>query len=125
MEGGEVIMELNVMNSVKVLCGISKQDYSFDEELLMHTNAVIFGLSQIVDSDVVKPINITTKTMWCDILEDSDFADNVRSYIGMKVKSMFDPPASSVVVEALNKHINEMEWRIANYKTNKEVINNE
>ena len=30
----------------------------------------------------------------------------------MKVKMMFDPPSSSIVADAINKQISELEWRL-------------
>ena len=36
----------------------------------------------------------------------------VKTYMGLKVGVIFDPPLSSVVMEAKNRMISEMEWRL-------------
>ena len=38
--------------------------------------------------------------------------DAVKTYVHLKVKLVFDPSASSVVTEAMNKMISELEWRL-------------
>ena len=49
---------------------------------------------------------------WDDFLSDSKNLDAVKTYVHLKVKLVFDPSASSVVTEAMNKMISELEWRL-------------
>jgi hypothetical protein len=50
---------------------------------------------------------------WDDFLsEDSGKLEAVKTYMYMKVQLMFDPPTSSAVMEAKNRMINELEWRL-------------
>ena len=44
--------------------------------------------------------------------KDDKKIEAVKSYVYMKVKLLFDPPASSSVMEAMNRAINEFEWRL-------------
>ena len=39
----------------------------------------------------------------------------------LKVKLLFDPPASASAIEAINRQINEYEWRINEYVENPSV----
>ena len=48
----------------------------------------------------------------------------VKTYIHFKVKSMFDPPTSSALIEANKNIIAELEWRINNLEVNKGVTTN-
>ena len=51
--------------------------------------------------------------VWTDFIpeNDKDF-ELVKSYMHLKVKLIFDPPASSSIIEAMNRMINEFEWRL-------------
>ena len=49
----------------------------------------------------------------------SDFVDGhtvslheVKTYVYLRVKMVFDPPSSSLVSEAINKNIDELGWRL-------------
>lgn len=43
--------------------------------------------------------------------EDSRL-EAVKSYVHLKVKLLFDPPLSTAVMEAMNRMISELEWRM-------------
>lgn len=50
---------------------------------------------------------------WTDFLpEDNENFEAVKTYIHLKVKLIFDPPMSSVVMEAMKQMISELEWRL-------------
>ena len=36
----------------------------------------------------------------------------VKTYITLKVRVIFDPPLTSSVLEAMNKEISQLEWRL-------------
>ena len=36
----------------------------------------------------------------------------VKSYIGYKVRLLFDPPSNSSITESINRVISELEWRL-------------
>ena len=59
--------------------------------------------------------------------KDDSYLDLVKSYMAMKVKLLFDPPQSSIVMEATNRMISEAEWRlyVAADSSGKEETQNE
>ena len=60
--------------------------------------------------------------IWTDYLENGPKLEMVKTYVSAKVKMAFDPPSSSVLSEAYNKVIQELEWRLNyEYETHKEV----
>ena len=105
-------MDSSILTSIKKLLGIAEEDTSFDQDIIMHINTVFAILSQLG----VGPANGFSieddGAIWSDYLGNSTNLELVKSYIYMKVRSMFDPPTSSILADAMNKNISELEWRI-------------
>ena len=55
---------------------------------------------------------IDTSIRWSALLPSGKDFEAVKSYTGMKVRSLFDPPTSSVVADSMNRTIAELEWRL-------------
>lgn len=105
-------MDSSILTSIKKLLGIAEEDTSFDQDIIMHINTVFAILAQLG----VGPVNGFSieddGTIWSDYLGNATNLELVKSYIYMKVRSMFDPPTSSILADAMNKNISELEWRI-------------
>ena len=105
-------MDSSILTSIKKLLGIAEEDASFDQDIIMHINTVFAILAQLG----VGPANGFSieddGAVWSDYLGNSTNLELVKSYIYMKVRSMFDPPTSSILADAMNKNISELEWRI-------------
>ena len=105
-------MDDSILTSVKKLLGIPEDYDPFDKDVVMHINTVFFSLNQIG----VGPPNgfvISDKTTtWGEYLTDSTNLEAVKSYIYLKVRLLFDPPTSSVIIESINRQITELEWRL-------------
>lgn len=105
-------MEDSVLTTVKKIVGIPEEDESFDLDIIMHINTVFNILNQIGLN--IPTFNISDKTSkWSDFLNDHIDLELVKTYTGLKVRSLFDPPMSSSVNTALNDSIRELEWRIS------------
>ena len=101
----------SILTSVKKIVGISEEDESFDIDLIMHINSVLMILNQL-GVGPTGGFSISDKTsVWSDLLNESSI-EAVKSYVGLKVRMIFDPPTSSAVTDAINKTISELEWRI-------------
>ena len=105
-------MDSSILTSIKKLLGIAEEDTSFDQDIIMHINTVFAILSQLG----VGPANGFSieddSAIWEDYLGNATNLELVKSYIYMKVRSMFDPPTSSILADAMNRNISELEWRI-------------
>ena len=105
-------MDSSILTSIKKLLGIAEEDASFDQDIIMHINTVFAILAQLG----VGPANGFSieddGAIWSDYLGNVTNLELVKSYIYMKVRSMFDPPTSSILADAMNKNISELEWRI-------------
>ena len=112
-------MDTSILNSVKKLIGGIPADYkSFDDQVIDYINNVISTLSDLGIQEADTFFVTDEIDEWTDFIKDKRLLGFVKIYISQKVKLNFDPPTSSIAVEALQKSIAENEWRIVNYKTN-------
>lgn len=103
----------SILLSVKKMIGLDPSYDVFDLDIITYINSVLVVLSQIgLNKGTIKSISGDEET-WEDLLgEDHEDLNTVKTYVYMKVRLMFDPPASSVIVDSINKTISELEWRI-------------
>lgn len=106
----------SILTSIKKMLGIEEDYTQFDIDIITHINSVFMILNQM---GIGKEgyIIIDKTAVWKDFIEDLDKYESVKTYVYLKVKLIFDPPLSSSVIEALNRTINELEWRL-NFNTN-------
>lgn len=102
----------SILLSIKKLLGIAEDYKHFDVDIIMHINSVFPTLRQLG----VGPTNGFTisdeQALWTDFLGESNNLEDVKTYVYLKVKLVFDPPLSSVVTDSMNRMISELEWRI-------------
>ena len=67
------------------------------------------GLTEVQDQIIIE-----NETTWDELLEGRTDIEYVKIYIFQKVKLIFDPPTSSAAIEAMQRSISELEWRICN-----------
>lgn len=111
----------SILNSIKKMLGIEHTDKTFDDDVTIIINSVLFGLNQIGVGDENGFIINNEDDMWVDFIGERKDIESVKTYVYLKVKLIFDPPQSSFVLDAMERQIREFEWRI-NVQTDKEVI---
>lgn len=105
-------MPNSILTSIKKLLGITEEYTHFDPDIIMHINSVFMILSQL-GVGPVEGFSISDSTStWDEFVTDSQNLEAIKSYMHMKVKLLFDPPQSSAVIEAMNRMISELEWRL-------------
>lgn len=101
-----------ILSSVKATLGICEDDDSFDVEIVLHINTVLSNLTQIGVGPEEGFSVIDGSEPWSDFIEDSKTLQNVKSYVFLKVKTLFDPPASSIIMDAYKEQMKELEFRM-------------
>lgn len=102
----------SILTSIKKLLGIAEDYTQFDVDLIIHINTVLSILGQIGVGDESRYSIVDKSTTWDTLIGYESKLDMVKSYVYLKVKILFDPPQSSAVMEAINRTISELEWRI-------------
>ncbi len=102
----------SILGSVKKLLGISPTDDGFDYELKDLINAEFLSLYQLhVGPEEGFSIEGLDDT-WDSYTDNKKLQDAVRQYIYLRVRMIFDPPASSTVADAINGRIAELTFRL-------------
>lgn len=106
----------SILTSIKKLLGIGEDYEEFDQDIIIHINTVLVALTQMgIGPEEGFVINDRT-ALWSDFIPDNMVkVENVKTYVYLKVKMVFDPPASSAVAEAINRNASELEWRLTNH----------
>lgn len=111
VHGGDILD--SILNSVKNQLNINVEEIGFDCELILNINSVFSTLYQLgVGPDNGYSIS-DSSSLWTDYLTNEVALEMVKSYMYLKVKSMFDPPANSSYLSAMNEMIREYEWRMS------------
>lgn len=104
-------MEESILDTIKHLLGIEKDQNAFDNEIIYNINSAFMDLYQIGFGD--KPFVLEDGSEeWSDAIENSNFFESVKMYVFQKTKISFDPPTSSFVLDSINKQLQEIEWRL-------------
>jgi hypothetical protein len=104
----------SILDTTKKMLGFDWDYTAFDLDIITHINSVFFTLQQLgVGPTTGFSIEDNTKT-WAEF-EAGENISAVKSYMYLKVRIVFDPPANSFTQEAMNKQATEYEWRLNAY----------
>ena len=104
-------MHEGILETIRSMLGPSEIYTHFDSELLVYINDAIDYLSQVG----VRPeagFIVNEDTTWDEYIGEEKNLQMVKTYIYLSVKTSFDPPDNSFVLDSMNKKIKELEWRI-------------
>ena len=102
-----------ILTDVKKACGITEDYTVFDDQIVMHTNTVLSTLFQLgVGPAGGFEISTDGGEQWTDFIESNSKLNMVKTYVGLRVRMLFDPPSSGAMVDAINRQIDELTWRI-------------
>lgn len=112
-------MDDNILTSVKAALGLAEDYPPFDAEIVMDINTILGVVNQLGVGEegyqLEKQGDVYTG-LWSEFLateiEEGINLNEVKTYVTERVRLLFDPPASGILMEAKNKIISELEWRI-------------
>ena len=102
----------SILESIKKLLGIAEHDEGFDPELKDLINAEFLTLHQLGIGPEEGFSIASPDDKWDSYTTNLHLLDAVRQFIYLRVRLVFDPPASSTVAEAINSRISELEFRL-------------
>lgn len=109
------VFDESILTSVKKVLGIPEYYEHFDRDILLHLNSVMSILHQLGVGPENGFVVEDDSTTWSDLF-DGDIDTNkmmyVKSYVCLRVRLLFDPPASSGAIDAMERQMRELEWRI-------------
>lgn len=116
----------SILLSVKKLLGIPENDSHYDIDLILFINSAFSTLNQLGVGPADGFMIEDDEAIWNDFLDDQSATEKqfesgtatqllqcVKQYIVQKVRLGFDPPSTSFHLEAINKQLSELEWRMS------------
>lgn len=105
-------MENSILLSVKDYLSVSPEEDAFDQELILHINSAFMILRQLGVGPETPFVVEDETTTWQEFTDDNSILPVIKSYVTLKVRTLFDSPNSSSLSEALKNAISEYEWRL-------------
>lgn len=103
--------EQSILTSTKKLLGIEEDYTAFDLDITLHINSVFSTLQQLgVGPDDGFLVEDKTNT-WSEYTIVNSL-NSVKSYMFLRVRILFDPPATSFAIDAMTNQAKELEWRL-------------
>lgn len=102
----------SILNTIKKILGMDADYNAFDTDIILAINTAFFTLWQLGVGPTEQPFVIHDESeVWSSVVPDEKI-EMYKSYIGLRVRLLFDPPSSSFLVDAINAQIKEYEWRM-------------
>lgn len=102
----------SILDSEKKLLGLDSSYDVFDDDLIIHINS-IFGTLHQLGIGPAKQIVISDNTStWSEYTTDETEVYEVRTYIYLRLRLLFDPPSNSFVYSGIQEQAKELEWRL-------------
>lgn len=102
----------SILTTVKKTLGMDEAYTAFDTDVLLHINSVLATLNQIgvgpANGFQIEDASVT----WDELLDNDARLNNVKGYVALKVRMLFDPPPTSFAIAAMEANIKEYETRI-------------
>lgn len=105
-------MNSSILNSVKKALGFDPDYKAFDEDIILHINGVFLNLNQLGVGPPEGFAIESDRERWEDLIGLDKNLNAVKTYVFLKVRVAFDPPTTSFALDAMNKQIEQFEWRI-------------
>ena len=137
-------METSILTTIKKLLGLPSETDAFDLDIMVHINSVLSTLNQMGIGKTAGFVISDETATWEQFFEDDDldipllteseeepgtfeestetisvdsvFQQQVKSYIYIKVKLLFDPPANGNILSAMKENAKEIETRLYTLK---------
>lgn len=106
-------MQDSILNNIKKLLGITEDYTHFDTDVIIYINSALSTLSQIGIGPKEGFRIESANDEWHNIIGDTDLLEDVKSYVYLKVRLIFDPPTNAFMVTAMEKQIEELTWRLS------------
>ena len=102
----------SILDTVREATGLIPDDNSFDPELILHINS---HLSTLYQNGVILPTTVRdSAALWTeaqDPAKNQDMFEQVKTYVFLKTKLLFDPPPPSTA-KYMDEAANEILWRL-------------
>lgn len=105
-------MNDSILETVKKLLGIPEDYTVFDPDIIMHINTVFSDLHQLGVGPQTGFAIEDKAAEWSSFTNSVPMLNSVKTYVVLRVRLLFDPPATSFAIAAMEKQVQQFEWRL-------------
>lgn len=102
----------SILDSVKKVLGVDPTYTVFDTDIIMHINSALSVITQLGIGPAQGYMIEDDTSTWTSFLGSDVRLNPVKTVVYLRVRMLFDPPQTSYLVTALEKQIQELEWRL-------------
>ena len=102
----------SILLTIKKTLGVAAEDDIFNDEIILAINTAFMSLMQLGVGVSTGFSVVDVHEEWADFLGTSTDLEGVKSYMALKCRLLFDPPSSSFVIDAIQRQIEELEFRL-------------
>lgn len=102
----------SILDSTKKTLNLASDYTAFDQDIILHINSVFSTLNQLGVGPAAGFMIADKVPVWSDFLEGDPRLNNVKTYMYLRVRMLFDPPTLGYLIDAMKAQITELEWRI-------------
>lgn len=105
-------MRDSILESVQLARGIGLNNAPFDEAVITAINTALNELTQLGIGPADGFVITSEDETWEDFMGNDPRIHMAKTFVNHRVWLMFDPPQSSTMIDAIEKTIREIEWRL-------------
>lgn len=118
-------METSILTSTKKNLGLAEDYTVFDQDIITYINGAFSTLTSLGVGPVAGFMIEDATTEWADFIGTDNELNQVKTYITLRARMLFDPPATSFHISAMEKQIEEIEWRLNVHREETEWVDPE
>lgn len=102
----------SILNSIKKLLGFEADYTAFDIDIMIHINSVFFSFQELGIGPAQGFSIKGNEETWDQFIGDQSI-EAVKTAMYMRVRLIFDPPASSFALTAMKENAERLEWLLS------------
>lgn len=104
-------MAQSILEDTKKLLNVPSEHTVFDQDIKIHINTALATLHQLGVGPPEGFEVVDSTAEWSEFISGIPL-NSVKSYVYARVRLLFDPPATSFGITAIENQIKELEWRL-------------
>jgi hypothetical protein len=102
----------SILTSTKKTLNLAEEYTVFDPDVIMYINSTFSTLWQLGVGPTQGYMIEDKEATWDAFLGSDPRLNDIKTYVYLRVRMLFDPPTTGYHVEAMQQQIKELEWRI-------------
>lgn len=102
----------SILTSIKKMLGLESEYEHFDADIIIYINMALMSLTQLGIGPKEGVTISDSSFTWTSLIGQRKDLEAIKSFVYLKTRLIFDPPTNSFLVDAIERQIKELEWRL-------------